>query len=70
MAMSATEPIIASFKVETLIVWSFPMESWVHWCIDGSCKDENRDDCGGIIKRSSGEWLGGFPKYVGVGAFV
>jgi len=42
----------------------------VHWCIDGSSKDENRDDCGGIIKGSSGEWLGGFPKYVGVASLV
>ncbi|MCI64562.1 ribonuclease H protein, partial [Trifolium medium] len=34
---------------------------------DGSCQDGGRIGCGGILRGSQGEWLGGFAKFIGHG---
>jgi len=36
--------------------------------MDGSCRDGGHIGCGGIIKGSDGEWLGGFSKYILIGS--
>ena len=43
-----------------------PIEGWVKLNTDGSCRENGRAGCGGIIRGSDGEWLGGFSKSIGV----
>jgi ribonuclease HI len=52
-------------KTEVLISWKPPPVGWVRLNTDGSCKEGNRAGCGGLVRGSEGEWLGGFPKFVG-----
>jgi hypothetical protein len=44
--------------------WKPPPNSWVKLNSDGSCKDNGIAGCGGIIRGSDGEWLGGFTKRI------
>jgi hypothetical protein len=34
--------------------------------MDGYCRDNGIFGCGGVIRRSNGEWLDGFAKCVGM----
>jgi len=34
---------------------------------NGSCRDGGHIGCGGIIRGSDDEWLGGFSKYIEIG---
>jgi len=45
--------------------WKPPPNGWVKLNFDGSCKDNGIAGCGGIIRGSDGEWLGGFAKRIG-----
>ncbi|CAJ2662636.1 unnamed protein product [Trifolium pratense] len=47
------------------ISWKPPCGSYVKLNTDGACKDQNRGGCGGIIRGSQGEWLGGFARGLG-----
>jgi ribonuclease HI len=47
------------------------MNCWVKLNTDGASKEEGQAGCGGIIRGSDKEWLGGFPKNLGrCSAFV
>ncbi|MCI35838.1 ribonuclease H protein [Trifolium medium] len=46
--------------------WKPPVENWVKLNTDGPCKGRTATSCGGIIRNSRGDWLGGFAKHVGV----
>jgi ribonuclease HI len=47
------------------------MNGWVKLNTDGASKEEGWAGCGGIIRGSDGEWLGGFAKNLGrCSAFV
>jgi hypothetical protein len=39
-------------------------ENWVRLNTDGSSKDNAKAGCGGLIRGSDGEWLGGFSKFI------
>jgi hypothetical protein len=52
-------------KIEVLISWKPRPEGWVRLNMDGSCKEGNRAGCGGLVRGSEGEWLGGLSKFVG-----
>jgi ribonuclease HI len=45
--------------------WSPPTNGWVVFNTDGAGNSEHRYGCGGLIRGSSGEWLGGFAKGLG-----
>ncbi|GAU10041.1 hypothetical protein TSUD_416290, partial [Trifolium subterraneum] len=47
------------------IRWKPPSGNFVRLNTDGASKDNNKAGCGGIIRGSQGEWLGGFAKGVG-----
>ncbi|GAU18130.1 hypothetical protein TSUD_248310 [Trifolium subterraneum] len=51
-----------------LVSWKPPPTSWVRLNTDGSCRDGDHIGCGGIIRGSDGEWLGGFAKYICIGS--
>lgn len=53
------------------IRWRPPQVHWVKLNTDGACKGGNIAGCGGIIRGSDGEWIGGFAKFIGdCSAFV
>jgi ribonuclease HI len=53
------------------IRWRPPQVNWVKLNTDGACKGGNIAGCGGIIRGSDGEWIGGFAKFIGdCSAFV
>ncbi|CAJ2675557.1 unnamed protein product [Trifolium pratense] len=53
------------------IGWQPPNGSFVKLNTDGARKNNGRAGCGGVIRGSQGEWLGGFAKGVGsCSAFV
>ncbi|PNX61822.1 ribonuclease H, partial [Trifolium pratense] len=53
------------------IGWQPPTGSFVKLNTDGARKDNGKAGCGGVIRGSQGEWLGGFAKGVGTcSAFV
>ena len=43
-----------------LINWTLPPDGWVKLNSDGSVAAELKASCGGILRGSSGEFLGGF----------
>jgi ribonuclease HI len=52
-------------KTEVIISWKPLPEVWVRLNTNGSCKEGNRVWCGGLVRGSEGEWLGGFSKFAG-----
>jgi hypothetical protein len=49
------------------VKWLPPLEGWVKLNTDGSCQEGGRIGCGGVIRGSDGEWLGGYAKFIGYG---
>ncbi|MCI24591.1 putative non-LTR retroelement reverse transcriptase [Trifolium medium] len=49
------------------IGWNPPPEGWVKLNTDGSCSDGGWIGCGGVLRGSHGEWLGGFANFIGQG---
>jgi ribonuclease HI len=48
-----------------------PKDNFVKLNPDGACKDQHVAGCGGIVRGSQGEWIGGFAKCLGsCSAFV
>ncbi|GAU44140.1 hypothetical protein TSUD_188010 [Trifolium subterraneum] len=47
------------------IGWKPPSDNFVRLNTDGARKDNNKAECGGIIRGNHGEWLGGFAKVIG-----
>jgi len=43
-----------------------PLERWVKLNTDDFCRGIGLTGCGGVIRGSDGEWLGGFAKGVGM----
>jgi ribonuclease HI len=64
-AMSNSEVIMDRDKVVRLISWKLPKSSFVSLNTDGASKDHQEAGCGGIVRGSQGEWIGGFSKSVG-----
>jgi hypothetical protein len=42
-----------------MVVWKPPKTSWMKIDTDGARREDGRTGCGGVIRRSEGEWLGG-----------
>jgi ribonuclease HI len=55
-----------NFRHEVMIRWEPPLEGWVKLNTDGAAKAGTASGCGGVIRGSHGEWIGGFAKYLGV----
>jgi len=65
LAANATTQRENQFRM-VLLQWSHAPVGWVRLNTDGSCKDGGHIDCGGIIRGSNGEWIGGFSEYIRV----
>lgn len=60
-----------SQRVIDFIRWRPPPVNWAKLNTDGACKGGNIAGCGGIIRGSDGEWIGGYAKFSGdCSAFV
>jgi ribonuclease HI len=58
-------------KMVSLIGWKPPRESFIKLNTDGAYKVNQIAGCGGVVRGSHGEWLGGFAKGIGLcSAFV
>jgi ribonuclease HI len=64
-AVSNSEDIMTRDKVVRLISWKQPKPSFVSLNTDGASKEHQLAGCGGIVRGSQGEWIGGFSKSVG-----
>jgi ribonuclease HI len=64
-AMRNSEDIMEKDKVVRLIRWKQPKSSFVSLNTDGASKEHQLAGCGGIVRGSQGEWLGGFSKSIG-----
>jgi ribonuclease HI len=54
-------------RSEVMISWKAPPMEWVRLNRDGSCGYNDVLGCGGVLRGSDGEWLGGFSKFIGQG---
>jgi ribonuclease HI len=64
-AMSNSEVLMDRDKVVRLFSWKLPKSSFVSLNTDGASKEHQQAGCGGIVRGSQGEWIGGFSKRVG-----
>ncbi|MCI66699.1 ribonuclease H protein, partial [Trifolium medium] len=48
-----------------MVAWKPPRTGWVKINTDEACREDGCTGCGGLIKGSEGEWLGGFAKSLG-----
>jgi ribonuclease HI len=70
-ATSSNDIATMKSKVLSLIGWKPPKDLFVRVNTDGAYKEHVVAGCGGLIRGSHGEWLGGFAKCVGIcSAFV
>jgi ribonuclease HI len=70
-AVTTSMVVTRAEKVVNLIGWKPPRESFIKLNTDGAYKVNQVAGCGGVIRGSHGEWLGGFAKGVGLcSAFV
>jgi ribonuclease HI len=68
LAVRETSPQIEPRQRVVFVSWKPPPVGWVRLNTDGSCRDGGHIGCGGIIRGSDGEWLGGYSKYIGIGS--
>jgi ribonuclease HI len=52
-------------KVEVSIAWQCPEDGWLSLNTDGASRGEVIAGCGGLLRNSNGQWLGGFSKNLG-----
>jgi len=59
--------MVNASRHETILIgWKPPDNGWVRLNTDGSCKEGAVAGCGGVLRGSDGEWLGGFPRSLGL----
>ncbi|MCH85450.1 ribonuclease H protein [Trifolium medium] len=52
-------------KIQVNIAWNGTEEGCFIQNTDGACRASNVAGCGGLIRNSSGQWIGGFSMYLG-----
>ncbi|GAU43243.1 hypothetical protein TSUD_241340 [Trifolium subterraneum] len=57
--------VVSPTREVVMVGWKYPPSGWVKLNTDGSCRKDGRSGCGGVIRGSEGEWIGGFAKFVG-----
>jgi ribonuclease HI len=70
-AKRSNEIVVQRHQSVVMVRWLPPKELYVKVNTDGASKGNEIAGCGGLIRGSQGEWLGGYAKCVGVcSAFV
>jgi ribonuclease HI len=57
--------IVDRHKVEIAVSWKCPEDGWVSLNTDGASKGGVTAGCGGLIRNSFGQWMGGFSRNLG-----
>ncbi|KAK2422059.1 Polynucleotidyl transferase, ribonuclease H superfamily protein [Trifolium repens] len=57
--------LLAHHKVEVPIGWNRPEGDWIKLNTDGASRRNNSAGCGGLLRNSNGQWLGGFSRHLG-----
>jgi hypothetical protein len=57
-------------RTQIMIGWTAPEVGWVRISTDGAQKENGYAGCGGLIRGSDKEWLGGFLKLLGQCQYV
>jgi ribonuclease HI len=52
-------------QVEIGVAWQRPVEGWVVLNTDGASRRTGVAGCGGLLRNSNGQWLGGFSRHLG-----
>ncbi|CAJ2645452.1 unnamed protein product [Trifolium pratense] len=63
----ASRLVFDKVKEVVQIQWKPPSSGWIKLNTDGSCSNDGIIGCGGVLRGSEGEWLGGYAKFIGVG---
>lgn len=51
-----------------MLAWDFPRHGWVKLNVDGSRRISfGNVGAGGVLRNSSGDWIGGFAVNLGIG---
>ncbi|KAJ1428155.1 Ribonuclease H-like superfamily [Sesbania bispinosa] len=65
-----TDHIQKAISAPFLIAWNFPPYPYVKCNVDGSAKDSCLAACGGLFRDSSGNWIEGFVRNIGVASIT
>ncbi|KAK2448079.1 TMV resistance protein N [Trifolium repens] len=65
-ATNTISAVIERNRMISMIAWVPPKATFVKLNTDGAYKDNQTAGCGGVIRGTQGEWLGGFAKHVGL----
>ncbi|PNX81608.1 ribonuclease H [Trifolium pratense] len=52
-------------KVEITVTWQCPEDGWLSLNTDGASRGHTSAGCGGLLRNSEGQWLGGFSRNLG-----
>ncbi|MCH81010.1 ribonuclease H protein [Trifolium medium] len=63
-AANSTRAVMERGRSISLIAWIPPKTTFVKLNTDGAYKENQVAGCGGVIRGTQGEWLGGFAKHV------
>jgi ribonuclease HI len=70
-ASHSSNIVMGRQQIVSMIKWVPPKDNFIKINTDGAYKDNSIAGCGGVIRGSEGEWIGGFAKCVGMcNAFV
>ncbi|KAK2399946.1 Polynucleotidyl transferase, ribonuclease H superfamily protein [Trifolium repens] len=64
-AMHVNQVVSQHVRVASEFGWAVPVSNFVKLNTDGASKEGKIAGCGGVIRGSQGEWLGGFAKHIG-----
>jgi hypothetical protein len=53
-------------QMEIDIAWQQPEEGWVVLNTDGASRRDVAAGCGGLLRNSNGQWIGGFSRHLGM----
>ena len=62
---SSGRQIFSSVPTLLHVHWEYPIEGWVKVNCDGSVLHDLKDACGGLIRSTMGDFLGGFATNLG-----
>ncbi|GAU39797.1 hypothetical protein TSUD_219720 [Trifolium subterraneum] len=69
-AMKTTVSMDVRGKTVDLIGWLPPKENYVKLNTDGAISNTCMAGCGGVVRGSEGEWMGGYAKCVGSSSVI
>ncbi|PNX89221.1 ribonuclease H, partial [Trifolium pratense] len=63
-AVGVSKVVTSRPKEAIQIGWKPPPSGWIRLNTEGSCDEDGRIGCGGVLRGSKGEWLRGYAKFI------